>query len=469
MRSVIGRQSSLVVVICWAPVLTDTQIVEHSNILKELVRAKESIKRKYITLKTGKANVQQLMAQTFKPIINPLTKISNTHDLYNNQTRKEDVKIDSEIININEGNNYDNYQLEIENWFQSKDIDKTFGPKKIANDEIILGDKEVKFAQNVIIIDETTYPATSGLIQLLFLKNPLVYTDNDLKIYKSILIQTSSHLTAGGLKIRNTTCKKYKNIISKLFPTVDGSGLSMQLQKNNLVYWDYPNELVDRLRLLIASKSAVDLYTRSRLLVLTLTMSSSSAIVDIQCVLGINNKYMIKKMSAVDTETWATQHWIFKNSNSKQDNKSRKTNKWLERNYHQLPLEYGDIEYEELGRILNSLKSDCIYVKGEQKKQLLMEHIPHVALVNIEDLGCPRLDQICGGGDVTLPCFITIGTLVDFNNLLSLSAIVTKEVTKSLATVFCDSDPRKITGVWGILYRSRSSSGMSSDAFTRNP
>ncbi len=234
---------------------------EESNILEELVRAKESIKRKYTTLKTGEANVQQLMTQTFKPIIDPLTKISNTRDLYNNQTRKEDVRIDSEIINTNESNNYDNYQLEIENWFQSKDIDKTFGPKKIVNNDITLGDKEVKFARNVIIIDETTYPTTSGLIQLLFLKNPLVYTDNDLKIYKSILIQTSAHLTSGGLKIRNTTCKKYKNIISKLFPTSGGGGgggggLSMKLQKNNLVYWDNPNELVDRLRLLLASKSA---------------------------------------------------------------------------------------------------------------------------------------------------------------------------------------------------------------------
>ncbi|KAL4119500.1 hypothetical protein QTP88_012307 [Uroleucon formosanum] len=123
-----------------------------------------------------------------------------------------------------------------------------------------------------------------------------------------------------------------------------------------------------------------------------------------QCVLGFNNKYMIKEMSIVDTETWSTQHWIFKNSKLKQDNKSRKTNKWLERNYHQLSLEYGDIEYEEVGRILNSLKFTCIYVKGEQKKQVLMEYIPHIALINIEDIGCPHLDQICD--DETLPCCI---------------------------------------------------------------
>jgi len=130
----------------------------------------------------------------------------------------------------------------------------------------------------------------------------------------------------------------------------------------------------------------------------------SSAILDMQCVLGMDNKYMIKEMSIVDTETWSTQHWIFKNSKLKQDNKSRKTNKWLERNYHQLSLDYGDIEYEELSRILNSLKFRCIYVKGDQKKQVLMEYIPHVALINIEDIGCPRLDQICD--DETLPCCI---------------------------------------------------------------
>jgi hypothetical protein len=225
---------------------------EGSNILEELVRAKESIKRKYSTLKTGEANVQQLMAQTFKPIIDPLTKISNTRDLYTNQGKKEDkaVGVDSEILNIDE----ENYQQELENWFHSTDVDRTYGPKKLVNGDITLGDKEVKFTQRIILIDEAAYPLTSGLIQLLFLKTPIVYTDNDLNVYKSILIQTSAHLTTSG-KIRNTNCKKYKNIISKLFPT-GGGELSMKVQKNNLVYWDDPNELVDRLRLLLASKSA---------------------------------------------------------------------------------------------------------------------------------------------------------------------------------------------------------------------
>ncbi|XP_060878133.1 uncharacterized protein LOC132950630 [Metopolophium dirhodum] len=52
-------------------------MTDATTVLDELVKAKESIKRKYIALKTGSDNVQQLMTQTLKPIIDPLTKISN--------------------------------------------------------------------------------------------------------------------------------------------------------------------------------------------------------------------------------------------------------------------------------------------------------------------------------------------------------------------------------------------------------
>ena len=233
-------------------------MTEATTVLDELVKAKESIKRKYIALKIGSDNVQQLMTQTLKPIIDPLTKISNTQ--FTNKKNNKDHRNINNHETINESNNDTpsinddiNYQQQIENWFQSSDIDKIYGPKKLASGDITLGNKEVKFLQNKILINDTTYPATSGIFQLLFLKNPLIYTDNDLKIYKSLLIQTSAHLTANGLTIKKTG-NKYSNIISKLFPS--GGKLFMKLQKNNLVYWDDPNELVVRLRLLITSKAA---------------------------------------------------------------------------------------------------------------------------------------------------------------------------------------------------------------------
>jgi len=102
------------------------------------------------------------MSQTFKPIIGPLTKISNT-------TESPSIKIKNND-DLNE-----KYQQEIENRFHSIDLDKPYGPKKLSDGNIILGDKEVKFIENSILIDGTTYSKTSGLIQLLFLKNPLIY------------------------------------------------------------------------------------------------------------------------------------------------------------------------------------------------------------------------------------------------------------------------------------------------------
>jgi hypothetical protein len=130
----------------------------------------------------------------------------------------------------------------------------------------------------------------------------------------------------------------------------------------------------------------------------------SSAILDIQCVLGTDSHYLIKELSVIDTETYSTQHWIFKHDKSTQDAKSRRTNTWLEHFYHDLSLEYGDVEYEEIGRILNSLKFDQIYVKGEQKQKIISEFVPHIMVINIEDLGCPRLNQLCAEGN--FPCCI---------------------------------------------------------------
>lgn len=129
----------------------------------------------------------------------------------------------------------------------------------------------------------------------------------------------------------------------------------------------------------------------------------SSAILDVQCILGVNNKYFIKEMSIVDTETWSNQHWIFKHTSLKQDAKSQSVNSWLERLYHGLSLEYGDVEYGEIQKIFHSFKFERIYVKGSQKQQIISEFMPHVTVFNLENTECPRLCELNGE---TLPCCI---------------------------------------------------------------
>ncbi|KAL4123055.1 hypothetical protein QTP88_015287 [Uroleucon formosanum] len=143
--------------------------------------------------------------------------------------------------------------FKINDWYKSYDIDKTYGPKVQKNGRVVLGKKEIDLVDNTLTIEGMSYPLTQGLGNLIFSKNPKVYTKNDLDAYKSILIQTSAHLTADGGKIKKGG-NKYSDIIQNLFRS--GRGLSMKLQKHNLVYWNDPNELVDRLRLLLASKAA---------------------------------------------------------------------------------------------------------------------------------------------------------------------------------------------------------------------
>jgi len=232
-------------------------MAEQSSLLKEIVKAKENIKRKYQLLKSGNANVQSLITQTFKPIIEPLNKISNANDVYVGQ--KKNYQFNNNISKLKhksdeiEKNVEDTHQLRIENWFKSLDFDKTYGPKKLSNGDITLGNKVVNFTQHTLHIEDVEYPLTPGLVRLIFLKHSTQFTEYDLSVYKKILIQTSAHLILDGSKIK-VGGDKYKNIITKLFPT--GEGLSVKLQKHQLVYWNDPNELVDRLRLLLASKAA---------------------------------------------------------------------------------------------------------------------------------------------------------------------------------------------------------------------
>ena len=212
------------------------------EVLGELIKAKENIKRKYTALKQGKADIHSLVSETLSPIIEPLKQNINKTTLQ----APEDKNIQDSLNGIDEA-------FEINDWYKSYDIDKTYGPKIQKNGDVHLGRKEIKLVGNTLTIQDISYPLTQGLGNLIFSKSPKLYTKNDLDTYKSILIQTSAHLTADEKKIRKGG-KKYYDIIQNLFRS--GRGLSMKLQKHNLVYWNDPNELVDRLKLLLASKAA---------------------------------------------------------------------------------------------------------------------------------------------------------------------------------------------------------------------
>lgn len=137
-------------------------------------------------------------------------------------------------------------------------IDHTFGPR-YEHDTLMVGTKALGFTENgSISIGDVTYKPTEGLYELLFKRLPddQLYDDNDLNAYKDILLKTHAHKRgySSSATVNRDNSIKYKTVIAKLFPksSYSGKGLTKAYGRD-LKYWDDPNELCDRLRLLIAS------------------------------------------------------------------------------------------------------------------------------------------------------------------------------------------------------------------------
>lgn len=141
--------------------------------------------------------------------------------------------------------------------------DKTYGPRKDKKNQIWrLGNEPITFNSTNITVGNSKWPFTSGLYELLVYKKPISYNKTDLNNYKQILEMTNVYKRNNSIngQIKGNRSTKYTKIIKNLFKqqTIHkGKGLmKLNRKKVNYVYWDDPNELVDRLRLLISSTTA---------------------------------------------------------------------------------------------------------------------------------------------------------------------------------------------------------------------
>jgi len=260
--------------------------VSTPTILTDIIQARANIKQKYNALKTGRFETEALINNTFSSIIEPLSEIrSNTKkkpfpavptSLPPPPTSVPDVDSIRDRFSAPTlqppPTTYSDLNARFGPWTKPV-LDKIYGPVKLSGGVFKLGDKELQFFDNEIHVegDTRTYPVTRGIVDLLFLKSPESekYTQADLNTYKSILTQTSVHRTSDGLRIRKSKGRK-SEIISKLFSRksniIKGAGISMRLQKHNITYWNDPNELVDRLRLLYSSLAAGNTGVRNEII-----------------------------------------------------------------------------------------------------------------------------------------------------------------------------------------------------------
>lgn len=149
-------------------------------------------------------------------------------------------------------------------------------PYGVRNDrgKLMMGSARVTIAGDYITIAGQKYKKTIGLSELLFKKVPdiSVITQEDTQHYKMMLLDTNVHRRDydPNKPIKSNKGRKYLNIIKPLFKlrkvsastdssVAHGTGLPLMKKLNKhtyYVYWDDPNELVERLKLLIASRNA---------------------------------------------------------------------------------------------------------------------------------------------------------------------------------------------------------------------
>lgn len=136
---------------------------------------------------------------------------------------------------------------------------------------LMIGNADVTFKGNDFVIGGTTYRGYTGMYELLFKKRPKEFTVADSVMYRDILkrFHVANKDYKPNLPLVSNQSSKYKQIIAPLLAgkqlTVQqidsfkkGYGILKDLRNAHIEYeyWDDPNELVDRLRLLKASERA---------------------------------------------------------------------------------------------------------------------------------------------------------------------------------------------------------------------
>lgn len=240
---------------------------DERDVKLELIKTINNIKQKYRSLQQQSQNLDEALNIQYKPIITALDKVSNNNNNNGNDSQNID-NVQSSEGNENKKNDWNPIVLarklvNIDEYLQiidTADHDKEYGIK-MRNGKYYIGKVEVKFTHDKIYIENESFPLTRGLANLLFLKLPRKFTQTDKDAYRQIIQISKLHIPIVNTR-RTNNFFKIAHIISPMFEKKGGKSLQtdyMEVSRNGKIdykYWDDSNELVERLRLLIASQSA---------------------------------------------------------------------------------------------------------------------------------------------------------------------------------------------------------------------
>lgn len=262
------------------------------SLKRQIVDAAAAVKKKVQKMRDVENERKQALETVFKPVTEPLNQIATasmqtpllhsnedeeSKDLFINETlQKVATSSDVDESDTSSESSYKSVEKsegrDTSSWSVSSEAltDIPFGVR-VERGKLMLGSAHITIDDHYIIVAGHKYRHTPGLKQLLLKKDIdlSLVTEDDLQYYKKMLLDTNAHRRDNdpSKPIKSNKGQKYLQVIKPLFKlqsTVQGNhskgkGLPLtKIWKNNidLVYWDDPNELVERLKLLIASRDA---------------------------------------------------------------------------------------------------------------------------------------------------------------------------------------------------------------------
>jgi len=218
------------------------------TVLEKLVKATDNVRAKYRALQKGKQDDDKVLSDMFKHVVSPLNKIVERIAPSEREGSDREPQVDL---------------LARMRQLLSKPEQDIYYAIRQTSKKLMIGNAKVNSDPQNFYIGEKTYPATHGLVELLCKKEPnlTLVTEADNAAYKTILLDTNAHKyhhrSYGEVRVNNTP--KFQ-LVSQLIG-YKGKGLALPMlvkpdYKPEYIYWDDPNELVERLRLLTASYQA---------------------------------------------------------------------------------------------------------------------------------------------------------------------------------------------------------------------
>jgi len=233
--------------------------------LQNIAKLQNKIKSDTLSTIVGDSETYIDNSKIFKPItdVNQTTTNALTKQLQEiasasnttNELMKSLPQIDfplKPMINDNDSSKYINIGSNASHYLSTNrtNWDKAFGLNYDSNNRIYkLGNFNVEFQDDDLIINNQKYSGTKGFWELMTKKDPdySVITDSDKQIYFDLL-DTSKALYSSNGKVKSNRSYKYNYIIKPLYKQQGKTG------KGYVFLPSDPNILIERLSVLIANK-----------------------------------------------------------------------------------------------------------------------------------------------------------------------------------------------------------------------